>query len=268
MKRNIIWIIMLVLAVMVGSTSCGKRQHIKLSKDTLTFSSPGGVGIIEIKADCDWVVDKDPSQDWYSVSPTEGSNDTILVVRVSPNASDFDRNGILSVVSANGRTNRKITINQTKIIITEIVRKVWFTRFYERWNTDYYNQNIVESYTSEEYYANPQYVNWFFYFLEDYTGYQIRTYREDTIYYPYDYVYYPDGDSLYICFHTVDDSIEDYHATVEELNQDRFVISDEFRPHQFEKIYTVNVSHRKGEFKINPKKIAKKPAGPLIQVGN
>lgn len=267
MKRSIVCIIALMITVLIGSTSCGKRQHIKLSKETLSFSSQGGKDFIEIKADCDWTIEKDLSQDWYSINQTEGSNDGLIAFNVTPNDSHFDRNDVLTIVSSNGKTKVKIPIVQTNIDINKIIRKVWFTRLYERWNTDFYNQYINESYRSWLYYAEPEFENWFFYFLNDGTGYEIRTHNNDTIYYPYNYQYYPEGDSLFISFQLADDSLtEDYHAIIYELNQERFVFLNEYRPHQFEKINTVNVSTNKREIKINPKKIASKPKGALIQV--
>lgn len=267
MKRSIVCITALMLTVLIGSTSCGKRQHIKPSKETLTFSSQGGKDFIKIEADCDWTIEKDLSHDWYTISQTEGSMDALITINVNPNDSHVDRNDILTLVSANGKTKSKISIVQTNIDINQIIRKVWFTRFYERWNTDFYGQYINESYRSWTYYAEPQYENWFFYFLNDGTGYEIRAHNYDTVYYPYNYQYYPENDSLYISFQLEDDSItEDYRAIIYEVNEERFVFLNEYRAHQFEKINTVNVSTSKSDIKINPKKVKPKPAGPIIQV--
>ena len=267
MKRSIVCITALMLTVLIGSTSCCKRQHITLSKESLTFCSQGGRDFIEIKADCDWTIEKGASADWFSFNQTEGSNDAVIALNISPNETHVDRNGVFTVISSDGRTKKSVPIVQTNIDINKIINKVWFTRLYERWNTDFHNQYIDESYRSWLYYAEPEYENWFFYFLNDGTGYEIRSYHYDTIYYPYQYMYYPDCDSLFISFQTVDDSLtEDYRAVIYELNQERFVFLNEYRNHQFEKINTVNVSNSKREIKINPKKVVRKPAGPLIQV--
>lgn len=269
MKKSIVWITTLILTIMIGTSSCGKRQHITLSKEKLSYASQGGRDFLEIKADCDWTIEKDPDQDWYSISPTEGSNDAVIAITVSPNDSHNDRNDMLTVISANRRTKVKIPVTQANIDINKIIGKVWFTRLYERWNTDFYDQYINESYRSWTYYAEPEYRNWFFYFQNDGTGYEILAFNNDTIYYPYGYMYYPDGDSLRISFQTVDDTVtEDYHAIIYELDQERFVFINEYRPHQFEKINTVNVSQRKSELKINPKKVMPKPVGPMIQVND
>lgn len=270
MKKCTLWTTMLILTLMVCSTSCGKRQHITVSKENLSYASQGGKDFFQIKADCDWTIEKNSSQDWYSINPTSGSNDAIVEITISPNDSHNDRSDMLTVISTNGRTKVRIPIIQTNIDINKIINKVWFTWFYERWNTDFYNNYIEESYRTWRYYAEPEYENWFFYFMNDGTGYQIRTHRNDTIYYAYNYNYFPDGDSLYINFNTTSDSIsEDYHAIIYELNRERFVFLNEYRPHQFEKINTANVStNNREEFKINPKKVALKPKGALIQVND
>jgi hypothetical protein len=107
--------------------------------------------------------------------------------------------------------------------------------------------------------------NWFFYFRDDSTGYQIHTKNEDTIMYAYQYIYYPEGDSLYINFET-DSVVEDYHATIHELNSENFVFSDEYRSHHFEKLYMAKIYENRGVIHVNPKKVMKKERGPLIPI--
>ena len=150
-----------------------------------------------------------------------------------------------------------------------LVDKVWFTRTEERWNTDYYNQYLPESYRSWTFYTGPGDENWLYYFIENSTSYLIHTKNFDTVYYPFEYVYYPKGDSIYIEFKTVNDSVEDYHADVEKLTEQYLTLCHEYRPHQFERVSTTNVSNsgtRRSEFKFNPKNIKKKPAGLLIPI--
>lgn len=150
---------------------------------------------------------------------------------------------------------------------SKIVGKVWFTRTYERWNTDYYDQYIPESYRSWTYDIDPGCENWFWYFFEDDVCYQIHTKDYDTVYYPFEFKYYPNGDSIYINFITVDTTLEDYHATIQQLDDNYFIFSDEYRPHQFEKITMTNVTgDTRSEFKLNPKKVKNKAGGPLIPI--
>ena len=152
-----------------------------------------------------------------------------------------------------------------KINIENITQKTWFLRTYERWDTDSRDNVIPESRRSWTYYGDEGSENWFFYFNENNTGYQYHTFQGDTVVYAYRYQYYPEGDSL-IIFENENDSVEDYHATIHELTKNNFSFSDEYRPHQFEKLNLVNVTaSKRTEPSLHPKKLAKKPTGALIQ---
>jgi len=266
MKRHIYWIgALLVLVFALGS--CGKKQHLEVNKNTIVFNSYGGTDMFSIVSDCDWSIEMDNSQNWLTIEPLVGGKDTTnVVVTAAHNVHNYNRSTHFTVVSDNGRVRKEIAVNQEKIEIEFIQNKVWFLRFYERWDCDFYNVVIPESYRNWTYYTDYGNENWFLYFTENNVGYQVRIQGADTTYYAYDYEYYPDGDSLYILFQTVDETVEDYHSVIHELNNERFTFSDEYGWHEFEKLYLFNVStSKRNEFKINPKKIAKKPAGPLIQ---
>ena len=220
-----------------------------------------------VEANCEWTVTGVP--DWITVNPTSGENNNNVAVNVSRNNTQDDRNALLTVVSTNGKAQKSIEVSQTPIDISALVRKVWFTRMEERWNSDYYDVVIPESYRSWTFYADYGYDQWFFYFFEDNTGYEIHVYIDDTIYYPFQFSYEPDFDSLNISFSMVNDSVvmENYHTVVHQLDNEYFVFSHAYRPHQFEKVTAVNVTgDEKRGFRINPKKIRPKPQGPLIPV--
>ena len=256
-----------MFALVVLAASCGKKQHIVISKASLVYTYSGGNDVFQITADCNWVIDGIPN--WITVNPTAGSNDGNVVVTVNRNNTSVDRNATLYVISENGRVKKSIEVIQVRADINAIIQKVWFTLTDERWNTDYYNHVIPESYRTYTYYSNDDYEHWFFYFLNDSTGYQVRTYNGDTIIYPYNFTFYPDVDSLFISFEVVGDTLvrEDYRTIIHQLNNEFFVFSHAYRPHQFEKITTANVTgSRKEDFKVNPKKIQSKPKGPLIPV--
>ena len=154
-----------------------------------------------------------------------------------------------------------------KIDIQALTQKMWFLRTYERWDTDNRDRVIPESYRSWTYYGNEGYENWFFYFVENNVGYQYHTYQGDTIVYVFNYFYYPEGDSLNIIFETVNDSVENYHATIDELTDNTFTFTNPYHPHQYEQLHLVNVTgEQKSPVKVNPKSIATKPHGPLIPV--
>jgi len=151
-----------------------------------------------------------------------------------------------------------------------ITGKVWFTLTEERWNTDFYNQYIPDSYRSWTYNKVPAgSENWFWYFFENSTSYLIHTINFDTTYFGFNYSYTPSNNSVYINFQTEDGTVEDYNASVDRLDNNGFILSHEYRYHSFERVTAENVtnSDKKGiEFKINPKNVQYKPAGPLIPV--
>ena len=258
-------VFLLTLAMLVSS--CGKRQHIDLSKNTMTFSYSGGEDVFQIEADCNWEVVDLP--DWATATPIYGSGNGNVVVTVDRNNSLIDRNHLIYVYSENGRTKRSIQLVQTKADISAILHKVWFALSDERWDTDYMDRIIPDSYRIYNYYGNEDLEHWFFYFTDEHNGYQVHTYEGDTVYYPYTFTFYPDVDSLDISFEVVGDStvMEDYHTIVHQLDNEFFVFSHAYRPHQFEKITTANVTgDQKEVLKVNPKKIQNKPKGPIIPV--
>lgn len=154
-------------------------------------------------------------------------------------------------------------------VINTIINKVWFTTSDERWNTDYSNNYIPESYRKYTYTTKPGSENWLWYFMDDFTGYEINTENFDTVYYHFEYKYTYKDNSLYVKFETIDGSTEEYHASVEQIDDKSFIWSHEYRSHQFERITTENVtgSSKRGEvFRINPRNVKRKPVGPMIQV--
>ena len=235
----------LVFALTVLSVSCGKKQHIVISKASLTYTYSGGIDVFRVEADCNWEITGMP--DWVSVNPTSGSGNGNVAVRVQRNTSSQDRNTLLYVVSDNGRTKKGIQVFQ---VLADI--------------------NVIpESYRSYRFYSNEGFENWFFYFYDDHSGVQVYTHDGDTIYYPYTFTFYPDVDSLDISFEVVGDStiMEDYHTIVHQLDNEFFSFSHAYRPHQFELVTTANVTgDQKKDLKINPKKVQAKPKGPLIPV--
>ena len=259
----------MAFVALAGSVcSCQKKQHLELSKQDLVFSPQGGMDLISISADCEWNIQFEGEHDWFTLSQTSGIRDAILVVEVQQYKSFRDRHGSFTIVSASGKVSRTVLLTQTRYEINDLVGKAWFLRYYERWNTDFYDHYIEDSYRHWTYYTNQEYLNWYLFFATDSIGYQIRTKDGDTIYHPYEYVYYPEGDSLYINFETVTDTVEDYHCQIFQLDNEMFVFSNEYRRHHFEKLYNYNVTATKARFNPNPdpKKIQAKPRGAMIQI--
>lgn len=248
------------------ATACGPKQHINVSQDRLIFDLSGGTQSFNITADCDWTIEKDAADSWFTLSQLQGSKNATIHVTVDNNTEAKERSATLNVVSDNKKVNKKIYIQQkTSVFSNYILENLWFLRFYERWDLDYNNHVIDASYRSRTYYTDEVFENWFFYFT-DTIGYLIYRANGDTVYYPCHYHYYPENDSLYLNFVTESDTeVEDYYARIYELSQDRFTFSNEYRHHQFEKLYTINVTEdQKKTIRVNPKHIKNKPHGPLI----
>lgn len=153
-------------------------------------------------------------------------------------------------------------------VIRTISNKIWFTTKEERWNTDYYNNYIPESYRSWSYYKIPGSENWLWYFSEENIGYEVHTKDYDTTYYEFEYTYSYKNNSLYVKFETVDENTEEYNVTIDQIDDNNLIWEHEYRSHSFEKVTTENVtgnSKRGGAIKINPKNIQRKPSGPMIQ---
>lgn len=264
MKKTIYTIGIACLLLMLA-TSCGKKQHVNVSKDRFLFDLPGGTGSFTITADCDWSIESDASASWVTLSQLQGSTNATIDISVEANSEGNERSTELKVVSANKKVNKKIYIQQKASVFSNyILGNIWFLRFYERWDLDHTNQVIDASYRSRTYYSNEEFENWFFYFT-DTLGYLIYRVNGDTTYYPYHYIYYPESDSLYLNFVTNSDIVEDYYAQIFELSHDNFTFSNEYRHHQFEKLHTVNVTgDEKASLKINPKRVKTKPFGSLI----
>lgn len=267
MNRKTI-LIALISIVVLGCVSCKPKQHIDLSKQSMVFSPRGGTDLFTITADCDWTIEVDNGGDWITLSQTSGSKDANVSVKVGKYTGMLDRNTSLTVVSANGKVKKTLLVTQTKYDIKDIVGKAWFLRYYERWDTNYYYELIEDTYQSWTYYSEEGYENWFLFFTDDKTGYQMHTKQGDTVYYSYDYRYYPDGDSLYINFETSDGSVEDYHCLIYQVDDEMFVFSNEWWPHRFEKLTNYNVTYNKSRigFHPDPNKVMNKPKGPFIQI--
>lgn len=268
-KKHLTPIILLSIVLSIVSTSCGKKQHIYLSKNHVYFAPVGGLRSVKVYSDCHWTVEKSASADWFTVEPMEGNDGDILSIRAGEYDEQTDRNGIITIVSDNGKAKKEITVTQRRIDMSDITNKVWFMHFYERWETDFYGEYIEDSYRSWNYYYDPGYDNWFFYFLEDSTGYQWKVRNYDTVFFGFNYIFYPLEDSLYINY--VMDStgvVEDYHTIVEQLDIETFIFQNEYREHRFERLTMANVSPHKQKPFVRPTKVMKKPEGPIIQVEN
>lgn len=267
MKKNLFPILLLAMVFCLGTTACHKKQHLYLSKNYAIFAPVGGLRSIRVMSDNHWSLQLSDNTGWLAVSPMEGNDGDILTIQAGEYLEETERNAVITVVSENGKVKKNIRVAQRPINIAKVTNRWWFLHYYERWETDYYNDSIEDSHRDWTYWVGPQFDNWFFYFREDSTGLQWHTKNNDTVAYLFHYVYYPLEDSLYICFETDSAGVEDYLAEVERLDDDKFIFQDEWAPHRFERLTLDDVTAAKHPLTL-PKKVMKKPAGPLIQVDN
>lgn len=269
-KKSLYLFLLLGLTLCLGATSCCKKQHLYLSKNYAFFAPVGGLRSIRVSSDNHWTVQIADHPEWLSVSPMEGNDGDVLSIRAEEYKELSERSALITVTSENGKVKKTIRVTQRPIEIADLTNKWWFMHFYERWETDFYNDSIEDSYRSWTYWAEPEYDNWFFYFLDDSTGYEFwaKKHSQDTVVFTFNYVYYPLEDSLYINYETDSaDVVEDYLTIVEQLDEESFIFRNEWAEHRFERLTMANVTAKKHPF-VKPKKITKKPAGPLIQVDN
>lgn len=268
-KKHLIPIILLSMVLGLVTTSCGPKQHIYLSKKSVIFTPAGGVRTVKIYSDCHWRVERIGDENWFTVEPMEGNDGDEIIIRAGEYEEYNDREAMIRIVTENGKMKKEITITQRHIEIVDLINKVWFMHYYERWDTDFYGEFIDDSYREWHYYYGPEYDNWFFYFLEDSTGYQWRARNNDTTYYSFNYIFYPLEDSLYINYVTDSSGVvEDYHTIVEQIDEESFVFQNEYKSHQFERLTMANVSAKQKRPFVKPTKVMKKPVGPIIQVEN
>ena len=275
MKKQALGMVIILFTFSVLATSCGKKHHLEIQKDRIAFNYLGGTDVFSVKADCSWNIQYDGETGWFTLSQEEGEQgSTVIEVNAERNTSGHDREAWLTVRSSDGKVKKDIPVVQNWVDISLIEQKLWFLRYYTRWDKDYYNHLIPESWHEYYYYTEEDMHNWYLYFADDTIGYQVHIYpkdtegKRDTIYHPFEYLYFPVGDSLIISFETVSDSLtEDYHATINELNNEYFNFTNEYLWHRFERLDMVNLSNERAKLNIRPEKVVKKAGkGPLIDI--
>ncbi len=85
------------------------QQTLSVNPDALTFAAGGGANATTVTANCAWSIQDIPV--WLSVSPTSGSESTVVGIICDPNNSTQDRSAVLTVTACGGLT-KTITIGQ------------------------------------------------------------------------------------------------------------------------------------------------------------
>ena len=83
-----------------------------VSKDQLSFQATGGEDKFTIQSNTSWTVTS--NQAWCTVSPSSGSNDATVTVKVGENTSTSRRNATITVKDTNGSLTRNISVIQAE----------------------------------------------------------------------------------------------------------------------------------------------------------
>ena len=110
-KKHLNLIVLLGLALTLVMSSCGKKQHIYLSKNSVIITPAGGLRTIKVYSDCTWTVERIGHADWFTVDPMEGGDGDIISIRAGEYNEVEDRSATIRVVSENGKVKKNITNN-------------------------------------------------------------------------------------------------------------------------------------------------------------
>lgn len=255
-------------------------EYIKVTENILSFFSDAESKTITVTSNCDWTLGKESNSDFttdfYTASPTSGNvGSTDLNITVSNNFATTNYLGLFRLKSSSGNTETPVRVKQNGRNDSNITSSVWGVYQYERWNTDYYNNILEETYTTSNYVpTNFNSPGWTMYFLKNNHGEQSdRKYNNDNVliqvFYPFDYQYDTLTQKLHIVFESEDPEVNEYYDTdVLTLNDSIFIIQDEYRDHFFEKASMRKVGYvDEKSVGSSPRKTGrKKPGHPLFEL--
>jgi hypothetical protein len=218
-----------------------------------------------LRANCKWTIDKKDNADWYTISPMSGGpNDSIITVTVSDFSGGDYRGNSFTINSPHYHVHRTVFVAQTYINFYSLINKVFGVMNKERWNTDYANQMIEDSYVLKEYDPYDTTRGYHMYFLEDGMGMQ-RDHHTDTVaYWLFYYDYDPVNQILHIDFPS--DTTMNYAPEVLSASDSLYRFMHEFKPHYWEradmrKVGTV-VPAAKSD--LMRKAVKRKESGPIF----
>ena len=264
-NRSFIWMALMVMAATI-LTGCGKDYELWVSSQDVRFGLEPGTQTIILRANCKWTIDMKDDADWLTISPMSGSaNDSIITVTVSDFTGGDYRGTSFVISSPKHHVRRTVFVAQTYIDFYSMINKVYGVMNKERWNTDYADQIIEDTYQLKQYNPYDTTRGYHMYFLEDGTGVQ-RDHHTDTVaYYLFFYEYDPFNQILHISF-PGPDSVMNYNPEVLTASDSLYRFMHEFKSHFFEradmrKIGTINPS---GKATMLQKAVKRKEPGPIF----
>jgi len=264
-KRNIFMMMALLVVTVAGLIGCVPQYSLRVSTNNLYFGLDSGTKTIEITANCKWTVVKNDDADWYTISTMSGKNDGTLTITVNAMEDSDYRSSSFFITVPGGHVRRTIFVSQNKVEFYDMMNKVYGVMSREKWNTDYYDQIIEDSYKHYEYNPYDTATGYTMYFLDNGTGVQMDHHRDTAVYFLFNYEYNPIDQILHIEFETVGDTIEPYSPQVLTASDSLFRFIHEYKPHWWEradmrKIGTINPAEKA----IIKKAITKRRGGESI----
>ena len=262
--RSFILLALVVVAAMMF-TGCRKTYEMFVSSQDMRFGLEPETQTIILRANCKWTIDKKDNADWYTISPMSGGpNDSIITVTVSDFSGGDYRGNSFTINSPHYHVHRTVFVAQTYIDFYSLINKVFGVMNKERWNTDYANQIIEDTYVRKEYNPYDTTTGYHMYFLEDGLGLQ-RDHHADTVaYWLFYYDYDPVNQILHIDFPS--DTTMNYAPEVLTASDSLYRFMHEFKPHFWERaeMRKVGTIHPSAKSDLMRKAIKRKESGPIF----
>jgi len=90
-------------------SSTSKEKYLRVSVESLSFTSPAGSMSFTVTSNTSWTIKSD--HEWCTVSSTSGSNDATITVNVTENTSRSSRSATITI-SSNDAGSVKVSITQ------------------------------------------------------------------------------------------------------------------------------------------------------------
>ena len=268
MKKHIHLLAVAALLLIAASalTGCVKTYKIQVPTNNLWFGLDAGSQTLDFTANCEWTITRNDNADWYTISTMSGKNDGSLTITVEALEDGDFRGSSFVINSPGGHVYRTVFVSQNKLDFDGLYNKVFGVSSRERWNTDYMDQMIEDSYKHKIYDPYDTATGYTMYFLADGTGVQMDHHKDTVAYYAFRYEYDPINQILHIEFETVNDAPENYAPQVLTASDSLFRFIHEYKDHWWEradmrKIGTINPNARAI---IKQKAIKRKGDGPIF----
>ena len=246
-------------------SGCNKNYELWVSSQDVRFGLEPGTQTIILRANCKWTIDMKGDADWLTISPMSGrASDSIITIKVNDFSGGDYRGTSFTINSPKHHVRRTVFVAQTNIDFYSMINKVYGVMNKERWNTDYANQMIEDSYVYKEYDPYDTTRGYHMYFLEDGMGMQ-RDHHTDTVaYWLFYYDYDPVNQILHIDFPA--DTTMDYAPEVLTATDSLYRFMHEFKPHYWERadMRKVGTIVPAAKSDLLRKAVKRKESGPIF----